>query len=330
MRNGRRRFTPFRKKLLAAALAIVAVPAFVAIHDSARIRAAASRNAPDVIVDQPASLQFPDPVHVTLPDGRTFRLAHVIGPEPGTPEYARATWVIGNATRFGGNRKQGFRTVGVTPDGETLVELWGLQPSLGGCGNMSWSERRRARVPRWTNLSWQLLSSGCYRLRPGVGDKELVAWEAAARRDALGVWGDPRTIRRVYNLPELERRLQDLPSEGEPTLRDQRVEAADMLLRADPQTYAPLLLAVVSNPREPDVFVRVRVAQLMDKAGHPEGTAFLMEALRGSVPGGFGEYGEQTVAGEYQTYWNVQPYSSRPRDSVLTHYDRKVRPVPRG
>lgn len=306
--------------------AAVLVPVGAAVLDTARARAAEKFNAPDVLIADPLAVRYPDPLHVALPDGRTFRLAHVIGPELGSPERAKAMQVLWQPLTFGGNRMRGLRVVGTNAAGETMVELWGLQPSFGGCGNTTWSERRAARIPRWRNLTWQLVASGFYRLESNVEDRELIQWQDAARREGQGVWSDPTVLRQVFDLEQLDRTVRGPPSYGEPKARDRRLEAAELLLRADAATYAPRLLSRVKNPAEKDVFVRIRLAQLLDNGGHKESTQYLMDALRGRVASGLGEYELNSVVSEYQTYWNVQPYFPiNDHAAMVKYYDTQVR-----
>lgn len=320
-----------RLLLIAALLAVAAailVPTVAMVVDAERAKASETVNAPDILIDQPGLLTFPDPMHIKLPDGRTFRLAHVIAPAPNTPDYKEAMELVWMPLKFGGNQKRGLRTIGTNAQGETLVEMWGFQPSLGGCGNMTWSERRAARIPHWKHLTWQLLSSGYYRLEPGVQDKELIAWENVAKREAQGVWANPQTLQQVFDLDELKQTLEGSSSYGTPAVREKRLEAADVLLRADAKTYVPVLLGVVRNPQEKDVFVRIRVAQLLDKAGQKEGTAYLMNALRtGGRGSGLDEYALNSVVLEYQTYWNVHTFSHDDHAAILKHYDAQVKPA---
>jgi hypothetical protein len=300
------------------------VPLGATLIDSARAKAAERVNAPDILIADPTSLRFPDPLHITLPDGRTFRVAHVVAPDPGSQLHGKSVETLWRPLMFGGNRLRGLKTVGTSPDGETLAEMWGFQPSLGGCGSTTWSERRAARIPHWKDLTWQLLASGYYRLEPGVTDRELLSWERAARREALGVWNDPAVLRQAFDLEQLERTVAHEASYGGPTARERRVEAAELLLRAAPQPCAPTLLSVVKNPREKDVFVRIRLAQLLEKSGRVEGTAYLVNGLRSNEPTGLDEYQLNSVVSEYQSFWQLPYFLPSDRATLVAHFDQKM------
>jgi hypothetical protein len=243
----------------------------VEVHEE--IAAAEKADAPDLRIDDVHSLRYPDPLHVQLPDGRVFRWAHVVGPDAGTPEYAPALELARGLLSFNHNRKAGLRTKGVS------AEPWGLQLRLARCGNLTSDERRRLSIPRWRNLSGMLLSSGLFWLEPGVTDLELLQIQSAARKEGVGVWANPVYLRRLVDLADCEARVQDRTLARAPGLREQRLEAALLLLRTDPQASLPRLLSVVKDPQD-DVYARIGMAQLLDRAGYKEGTEFLMEAVR--------------------------------------------------
>ena len=281
----------------------------VPLMDWRRTVVAARTDAPDVLIEHPGLLVFPDPLHVTLPDGRTFRLAHLVAPDPSSPLYPTAIDNAWSAIGFGGNVKRGLRIVGTNAAGETLVEMWGLQPSLGGCGNRTWAEERAGRIPRWQRLTDRLVDNGTHYLEPGVTDPALRGAEGYARHAGNGVWRDPAVIRQRCDLEALERFAVHgvRPDPEDPWLRT-REDAADLLLRADPVKYKPVLLDIVTGTWEQRLDARVRIALALHKGGHMDGTEFLMNAVRqGRYHGGDGSIGSgftNPIVQGYGIFWN--------------------------
>jgi hypothetical protein len=240
------------------------------------IVAAERVNAPDLLLEDGATVQYPDPLHLRLPDGRVFRFAHVIGPDPGTPEYEKALEAASLPLTPRWSLKRGLKIVGRTPEGETLVEPWGFQLDLARCGNRSASEERSLRIPHWTDLTRQLINSDYYWLTPGLTDPALLAVERAARNGGRGIWADPKYLRRLVDLAEADAILQRPAAE-----RDLRLESAALLLRADPAAARLRLLARIRDSKERDLHFRIGLAQLLEKSGDREGTEFLRRSLSG-------------------------------------------------
>lgn len=244
------------------------------------IAASETTNAPDLLIDNIASVQYPDPLHLRLPDGRLFRFSQIVCPDAGTPEYAQALELVPQALAFHGNLKKGLRVLGTDTAGARLAEPWGFQLEIAMCGNLTSAEARSLRVPHWKNLTVWLVSSGLFWLEAGVTDPGLLAAQSAARKQGLGIWANPLYLRRLVNLAECEALLNRPTQPWGPELRDRRLESAELLLRTDPEAYVPRLLGVIKDPKEMDIFVRVGIAERLDTAGHKEGTEFLMEAVR--------------------------------------------------
>jgi hypothetical protein len=240
------------------------------------IAASERSSAPDLLIEDIASVQYPDPLHLRLPDGRVFRYAHLACPDAGTPEYANALEAAAQPLADRNNLKLGLRRVGSTPSGEPLVEPWGFQVALAACGCLSEAERQTLRVPHWNNLTGQLVRSGCFWLAPGVTDPALLAVERAARNEGVGVWADPAYLRRLVDLAEADAILQR-PAEG----RDERLESAALLLRADPADARARLMALIGDHQEADLSLRIQLAHLLEKSGDREGTEFLRRTLTG-------------------------------------------------
>ncbi len=307
---------------LAGLVLAVSIPFVIARVDASRAAEAAKINRPDIIVEDLSLAHFVDAKHLKLPDGRTFRLAHVIAPDPGTPEHVEAMEALGHQIKYPyGAVLYGLKSVGTAPDGQTLVELWGLQPGMSWCGNSTWSERRAIAIPRWRPRMHYLLWSGAYVLDPAVTDPVWTRSQDSARREGHGRWARPEFLRQMLDLDQLLHAAEQSESDGRPDVRDQRLEAADLLLRADEAKYAPVLLAIVKNANEADVFARIRIAQCLEKAGIGDGTAYFMHALQhGGAEAGLDRYSLNSVANEYWSFWRVQGAPWRSHAVVLKHY----------
>jgi hypothetical protein len=318
-----------RISLVTAALIVgwlLFAAAGVPVWNSLETRRSAQRNSPPILIS-PANLPlmgFADATRIGLRDGRVFRLAHVVAPDGGTPEHARAAEHVQTVLASGANRQVGLKPIGTSPDGETLVELWGFHSLLGGCGNMSWTERRRAKIPHWKSLTWQLVGGGHFALEPGVPDAEAVGFERVAREKGEGIWSKRRYLQRFANLSAYEAVLGSAKEKH--TLWDHRT-AAMILLRADPEKYVPQLLAIVKDASRDDSHFRSMLAIALDESGHAEGTAYLMDALRGAVHAGLDEHGLNGVVGNYISYWNVGGRVPDGDDvSMVAYYDSTIRP----
>jgi len=189
---------------------------------------------------------------------------------------------------------------------------------------MSWSGRRRAKIPHWEPLTWQLVTLGDFALEGGVSDREAVGFERAAREEGKGVWSNPTYLKRFADLDHYESVLGSAKERH--TLWDHQ-KAATVLIRADSGKYVPRLLAIVEDAARNDSHFRSQLAIALDKAGHGEGTAYLMDALRGTVNSGLDEYGLNSVVDNYITYWNIAgrvPFGDEM--SVVAYYDSVIRP----
>src|SRR4051812_46922296 len=107
----RRRWVPSLRTLLIA-VALGSIPSIylgALVTDAVRERRSESIDRPDVLLtrDEVGSLSFADPLHLPLPDGRTFRLAHLIAPAVGTAEYTAAAGYVWQPLAWGGNRQRG-------------------------------------------------------------------------------------------------------------------------------------------------------------------------------------------------------------------------------
>ncbi|HEV2296609.1 MAG TPA: hypothetical protein VGR35_22385 [Tepidisphaeraceae bacterium] len=298
----------------------VGIPLWNAIETG---RAAQTDTPPILISD--ADLEFvayPDAVHIVLRDGRVFRLAHVLAPDPGTPEHERARQRLQQAMQWGANRQRGLKPVG-TSGGEVLVELWSFSTPMGGCGNMTWSERRRAKIPHWKPMTWQLVSAGDFALAPGVMDAEAVGFDRYARENGEGLWSDPRYLRTFADLAHYESVLTTAKEKH--TIWQHRT-AARILLRTDPEKYASKLLALVKD-RSKDVHFRNFLALALDEEGLTEATDYLMDVLRGRVDAGLDEHALNSVVGNYITYWELAgQVDDGDEAGMVAYYDATVRP----
>jgi hypothetical protein len=297
----------------------------VPVWNEMETQRSAKTNAPPVLVPR-TDLQFttfPDATHVRLRDGRVFRLAYVLAPDQGTPEYAKAVSRVKMVFGSSANLEFGLKPIGLSADGETLVELWGFHRLLGGCGNLSWSERRRAKIPHWQPLTWQLVTLGDFALERGVPDREAVGFERVAREEGNGLWSNPTYLRRFADLDYYASVLG--AAKQKHTLWEHR-KAAMILVRADPATYAPPLLAIVTDASRDDPIFRSQLAIGMDQAGYGNGTAYLMDALRGTVDAGLDQYDLRSIAMDYAQYWHVAGAQSGDGLSVVAHYDSVIRP----
>lgn len=333
--KGWRRNVPRVKTIAVFVLALLVLVPLLTIGsasliDSARASRARQFNAPDILIQDVAVIEYPDAEHISL-NGTQYRLAHVVAPDRESPLYSEAVAVLQRPLSWGGNVMRGLRSVGKNSSGETLVELWALQPSLGGCGNMTWSERRDSRIPRWQNLTWQLLSPGLYRLDNNATNPEWIKWQDAARREGQGVWGDAGSLTKIVDVAALERTLTATRSDGHPGNRERRLEAAQVLMRVDSQLYTPKLLAIIQNPQENDVFIRIRLAQLLDKSGVKDGTRYLMGAIKAGGRGAsLDQYQLNSVVLEYQSFWNVHSFSHGDHPAMLEFYRTKIEPLQSG
>lgn len=305
--------------VLAAICIVPFVLVWAMVIDQVRIARADRTDRPGIVFEREeiGLISIVDASHVALPDGRKFRLAHLIPPPAGSALNAKTEETIWR-TFCAFNQKIGLRTVGTSSDGETLVEIWGFHWSPGGCGNSTWSERRAALVPHWQDMTYMMVADGVYRLEPEVKDKELLNWQSYARKEGVGVWNDPQLLQQTLDGPELEHRL---------TLsqNDKRIDDAEMLLRIDEHLYAPRILAMIHVGRDRDIFTAIRLAQLLETHGYLQGTEKLMELLADPPEQDFDSTHLQTIVDEYDTFWNVQPYTRQATD-ILKWYRQKIRP----
>jgi hypothetical protein len=322
LRRAYRKFGILLAVLIACAL--IFFTAGVPLWNAIETDRAAGTNTPPVLISE-ADLDFvtyPDATRIVLPDGRAFRLAHVLAPDPGTTEHERARLRLDHVLRSAFHRQRGLQPIGMV-DGEVLVELWGFTTPMGGCGSMTWSERRRAKIPHWKPLTWQLVTLGDFALAPGVPDAEAVGFDRYARENGNGLWSDSRYLRRFADVAYYE---SVLTTAKERHTISQHRTAATILLRMDRDGYAPRLLAMVKD-RSKDVYFRTHVAMALDEAGFHEATDYLMDALRGAVDAGLDEHSLNSVVGDYVTYWNLAGRVDRGDEvGMVAHYDSNVRP----
>jgi hypothetical protein len=236
----------FAIAIVAAFLAFALIHVAESIIDSRRAAASEKINTPNILIADPSAITYVDPLHIRLPDGRTFRLAYFIGPAPASPQYTAAIDSVWRPFCSSWNKKTGLRTVGVSAAGETLVELWAFQIQSGSCGNTTHFERRAMNIPHWKNLTPDLAASGNFRLQPGITDPDLIEAEKYAQYEGFGIWSDPHLISQVFDLKKLEQQLDS--SNGprhELTVDD--YNALKILFRADPAKYAPWLTAILRH-----------------------------------------------------------------------------------
>ena len=310
----------------AAGLSILSLVVGVPIWNMIDTRRSAGTNAPAIEIprfDLPF-IGYPDATHIRLRDGRTFRLAYLEPPDPGTPEYAAAITVVEQTLSSGSNLRVGLQPVGTSPDGETIVELRGFHRSLGGCGSMGWAERRRASIPRWKPLTWKLVGNGHFALTPGAPDSEAVGFERYARENAQGIWSNAIYLKRLGAVARAESVLG--PDKEKHTLSDHRT-AATILLRADPERYAPRLMNIVRDATRKDAHFRATIAIALDQAGYPDGTIYLIDALRGTVRSGLDEHDLNSVVGNYVTHWNIAGRVGFGDEAgLVAYFDSTIRP----
>lgn len=129
-------------------------------------------DTPPIRTTDVKAVQFPDPVHVRLPDGRIFRLVGVGCPSPGTGQYQAALRVLPETVAANMAFEFGVRPIGVNAAGESLAEFWVFQERTAWCGVVSRGEHPRRRfMPYWKNLGqlateWAKLPPGGDESRP--------------------------------------------------------------------------------------------------------------------------------------------------------------------
>src|ERR1043166_9626225 len=306
---------------LAIGYFINSVCMIVAISCLAAASFAEEMNRPVDLVSDIIITNFPDALHIQLNDGRMFRLAYVVAPDPQAAEYQEAKSLVPKVFQAWKLSKAGIRIVGKNPAGEILIEPWVYAPEMVTCGNATVEDRKQMAIPRWRNQTWLLVSSGLFWLEKGIKHETQLTTQRFAMVQGTGIWKHPEYVRRLCDLKFLESELKKPTDPWGPTVRDERLFAARMLLRANREIYVGKLMAVVTDPQENDVFVRTRVAQLLDESGYKQGTKYLMNALRNSDGTGLDQYQLNSVVREYQGFWRAYGSSPGDRVSLLKYYD---------
>jgi hypothetical protein len=120
-------------------------------------RFAAVANPPPIRGEE--IVAFPDPSHVRLRDGRTYRLLDVTDYGPAAPEF---TWHRNRLRKFLDDARDDGRPLGLRPvdstDGgeEVAVEFWSYPAPIGVCGNSTRAEIRRIQR-HWYNIHDEVL-----------------------------------------------------------------------------------------------------------------------------------------------------------------------------